>query len=50
MLHHLLGAYCEISDFDEEKLIAIPDFLSDDEVASILLQGMTVEYLFERLI
>ncbi len=44
-----IGAYCEIRDFPEEKLIAIPDYLNDDEVASILLQGMTVEYLFERL-
>jgi NADPH2:quinone reductase len=44
-----IGAYCEIRDFPQEKLITIPDFLKDDEVASILLQGMTVEYLFERL-
>ena len=44
-----IGAYCEIRDFPAEKLISIPDYLKDDEVASILLQGMTVEYLFERL-
>jgi NADPH2:quinone reductase len=44
-----IGAYCEIRDLPEEKLIAIPEFLENDEVASILLQGMTVEYLFERL-
>ena len=44
-----IGAYCEIRDFPEEKLIAIPEFLENDDVASILLQGMTVEYLFERL-
>ena len=44
-----IGAYCEIRDFPEEKLITIPSYLKDDEVASILLQGMTVEYLFERL-
>ena len=44
-----LGAYCEIRDFPNEKLIKIPDDLNNDEVASILLQGMTVEYLFERL-
>ena len=44
-----IGAYCDIRDFPEEKLIHIPDFLENDEVASILLQGMTVEYLFERL-
>ena len=44
-----MGAYCEIRDFPNEKLIKIPDNLNNDEVASILLQGMTVEYLFERL-
>ncbi len=44
-----IGSYCEIRDFPAEKLIGIPDFIKDDEVASILLQGMTVEYLFERL-
>ncbi len=44
-----LGAYCEIRDFDYDKLIKLPDFISNDEAASILLQGMTVEYLFERL-
>ena len=44
-----LGAYCEIRDFPADKIIKIPDFISNDEVASILLQGMTVEYLFERL-
>ena len=44
-----IGAYCEIRDFPEEKLISIPEFLTNDEVASVLLQGMTVEYLFERL-
>ena len=27
----------------------MPDYISNDEAASILLQGMTVEYLFERL-
>tara|TARA_Y100001970_G_scaffold44372_1_gene55399 strand:- start:19936 stop:20919 length:984 start_codon:yes stop_codon:yes gene_type:complete len=44
-----LGAYCEIRDFPEDKLIKIPDYITNDEAASILLQGMTVEYLFERL-
>jgi NADPH:quinone reductase len=44
-----MGAYCEIRDFPEDKLIKIPNFLKNDQVASILLKGMTVEYLFERL-
>ena len=44
-----MGAYCDIRDFPEDKLIKVPDFIKNDDVASILLQGMTVEYLFERL-
>ena len=44
-----LGAYCEIRDFPAQNLIKTPDNISNDEVASILLQGMTVEYLFRRL-
>ncbi len=44
-----LGAYCEIRDFEADKIVRIPDYISNDEAASILLQGMTVEYLFERL-
>ena len=44
-----LGAYCEIRDFDADKIFKLPEYISNDEAASILLQGMTVEYLFERL-
>ena len=44
-----LGAYCEIRDFEADRMVKIPEYISNDEAASILLQGMTVEYLFERL-
>ena len=44
-----MGAYCEIRDFPSSNLIKIPDSISNNTAASILLQGMTVEYLFERL-
>jgi len=44
-----IGAYCEVRDFPSEKVVKIPNSLSTDDVASILLKGMTVEYLFERL-
>ena len=44
-----LGAYCEIRDFPAAKSIKIPNEISDEIAASILLKGMTVEYLFERL-
>ena len=44
-----MGAYCEVRDFPTSNLIKIPDSISNNTAASILLQGMTVEYLFERL-
>jgi NADPH2:quinone reductase len=44
-----LGAYCEIRDFPSSKTIKIPEGMSEDTAASILLKGMTVEYLFEQL-
>ena len=44
-----IGAYCEIRDFQASKVIKIPDEISEDIAASIILKGMTVEYLFERL-
>jgi len=44
-----LGAYCSIRDFPSSKIIKIPNYISTDIAASVLLKGMTVEYLFERL-
>ena len=44
-----IGSYCEIRDFPAEKLIKVPNFISFDDAASLFLQGLTVEYLFERL-
>ena len=44
-----LGAYCEVRDFPSSKVVKIPNYISSEMAASVLLQGMTVEYLFERL-
>ena len=44
-----LGAYCEIRDFPASSLIKLPEDITEDVAASMLLRGMTVEYLFERL-
>ena len=44
-----LGAYCQVRDFEANRVVKLPEYISNDEAASILLQGMTVEYLFERL-
>tara|TARA_Y100000590_G_C15630544_1_gene981052 strand:- start:286 stop:1305 length:1020 start_codon:yes stop_codon:yes gene_type:complete len=43
-----LGAYCELRDYPSEKLVKVPKEISENEAASILLKGMTVEYLFNR--
>ena len=43
-----LGAYCEKRDYPAKNIIKIPDFINDFEAASVLLKGMTVEYLFNR--
>ena len=44
-----IGAYSEVRDFPHEKIVKIPENITMDEAASIFLQGLTVEYLFERL-
>jgi NADPH2:quinone reductase len=44
-----LGAYCQVRDFPSSKTIKIPKGISEDTAASLLLKGMTVEYLFEQL-
>ena len=44
-----IGAYCEVRDFPEDKLLKLPDEITNDIAASIFLKGLTVEYLFERL-
>jgi len=43
-----LGAYCEVRDFPAKNSFIIPSYIDDDSAASILLKGMTVEYLFNR--
>ena len=43
-----LGSYCDVRDYPSDKIVKIPDYISDVQAASILLKGMTVEYLFNR--
>ena len=33
-----IGAYCEIRDFPEDKLISIPDFLTNEKLTKIYLE------------
>jgi NADPH2:quinone reductase len=42
------GAYATHRLVDQDKLIAIPDDISDEQAAASLLKGCTAEYLIER--
>ena len=43
-----LGAYAEARNMPVDRLIKVPDAISDEQAAAIMLQGMTVEYLIRR--
>ena len=42
------GAYAESRLYPAERLIKLPDYLSDSQAASVLLKGLTVSYLINR--
>ena len=43
-----LGAYAEAANVPAGRVVALPDGIDDDLAASILLKGMTAEYLLRR--
>ena len=42
------GAYCECRIYPADRLIKIPDYISDSQAAAILLKGLTVSYLINK--
>ncbi len=44
-----LGSYSTKRNIEANKLVKIPESISDQQAAAVLLKGMTVEYLVERL-
>ena len=42
------GAYAEERLMPADRLVALPDEISDRQAAAMMLQGMTVEYLIRR--
>jgi NADPH2:quinone reductase len=44
----VLGAYAQIRNVPAARLIKIPDGVSDEQAAAVLMKGMTVEYLMCR--
>jgi NADPH2:quinone reductase len=43
-----IGAYCEQRVIPADRLVKVPDEISDEEAAGMMLKGMTVEYLLLR--
>ncbi len=43
-----LGAYCEERVIAAERVIKLPDGVSDEQAAAMMLKGMTVSYLLRR--
>ena len=43
-----MGAYADAINIHEDVLCPIPDGVSEEQAASLLLKGMTVDYLFYR--
>ena len=42
------GAYTESRIYPADRLIKLPDFLSDSQAAAVMLKGLTVSYLINR--
>jgi len=42
------GAYADLRNMPADRLIEIPEGISTEEVAAVLMKGMTVEYLLDR--
>jgi len=43
-----IGAYAEVRNVPAVNVLKIPDFLSFDEAAAVMLKGLTVQYLFRQ--
>jgi len=44
------GSYAERRNFMADRLVAIPDGVTDEAAAASMLKGMTVEYLLDRCV
>jgi NADPH2:quinone reductase len=44
-----IGAYCEVKNHPADRLVKIPEGITFEQAASMMLQGLTVQYLLRRL-
>lgn len=43
------GCYAEIANVDADKLVRVPDGISNEQAAAMMLKGMTVQYLIRQV-
>lgn len=43
-----VGSYCEARLYPADRLVKVPEGISDEQAASIMLKGMTAHYLIHR--
>jgi len=43
-----IGAYCEVRNMPADRLCLLPDEISYEQAAAMMLKGMTVQYLIRR--
>ena len=43
-----LGAYCEQRVIAADRLVKVPDSISDEQAAAMMLKGLTADYLLRR--
>lgn len=43
-----LGCYCELGNFDQKHVIALPDEIEFETAAAMMLKGMTAHFLLRR--
>jgi NADPH:quinone reductase len=46
---HAIGSYAQANNVPADKLVRLPDSLSDEIAAAVLLKGMTAQYLLRRI-
>lgn len=44
----VLGSYAQVRTIPAEKLVKVPDAISDEQAASMMLKGMTARYLLRQ--
>jgi NADPH2:quinone reductase len=45
---HYPGSYCELRNVPADRMVSVPDGVSDEQAAAMMLKGLTAHYLLRR--